>query len=248
MPGPHLGRTPRYTQPPPIVPLARLTPPQYHPSSLYSGPNAPHREHTSNSHLTHPPRARRKFVDWVFRPCERASSWAGASRFQIHPLLNGEAHRAEFYFNLANPIFSPLRVGPRNSTFISADELRGLATYYPSVTRMRITHEAIPQWPIDVKFDHDAATQITLGDVLYMIHASLHKGITKQDWDRISPSVQTAIARAYTQRCWSAPSPAVVRSQGVKRIDYLLGEHAFKGLIRTRDGGSFHRWRLITAY
>lgn len=160
----------------------------------------------------------------------------------------------DFYFDLASPSFAPLRwVGPGQSAVISADELHEPSTY-PSVARMRISHDAIPRWPIDLEFHYDGYTNptlapsITLGDVLYMIHSSLHRQITHQDWARLSLSEETAIARAYTRRCRSVPSSASVEaSQGVKRIDYLREKHIFRGLIRTHDEDGFYHWRLITA-
>jgi hypothetical protein len=135
---------------------------------------------------------------------------------------------------------------------ISTDELHEPATY-PPLARMRISHDAIPQWPIDLEFHYDGCTaptvprSITLGDVLYMIHSSLHRQITQQDWARLSPSEETAIARAYsTRRCRSVLSSAsVVASQGVKRIDYLREKHMFRGLIKTHDEDGFYHWRLV---
>ncbi|KAF8437622.1 hypothetical protein L210DRAFT_3347067, partial [Boletus edulis BED1] len=173
---------------------------------------------------------------------EPAPLWAGTSSyFQIHPLLNGEV---DFYFDLALPTFSPLLW----STMISADRLREPATY-PSVTRMRITHDAIKEWPIDIEFQDDGNTApavqpaITLGDVLYVIHSSLHRQITHQDWARLSISKETEIARAYTRRYRSVPSSAEVEaSRGVKRVDYLLDKHVFKGLIRTLVEDDY--WKL----
>ena len=278
-PTPYLGYGP-YTKRSPFIPPATLFPSSpYPPSSPYLGPNTPQGVHFDDTYWNAPPRPRRpswhggippspflstpstprhdrrRSFGGGFRPWEPASPWANtSSHFQIHPVLNGEAPRTDFYFDLASPSFTPLRsVGPGQSTVLSADELHEPATY-PSITRMRITHDAIPQWPIDLEFHYDGYTSpaspppITLGDVLYMIHFSLHRQITHQDWARLSLSEETAIARAYTRRCRSVPSSAQVEaSQGVKRIDYLLDKHAFRGLIRTHDEDGFYHWRLITA-
>jgi len=160
----------------------------------------------------------------------------------------------DFHFDLASPSFSPLFwAGHGHTTMISAEELREPATY-PPITRMRITHDSIKHWPIDLEFQYDGYTDpaahppITLGDVLYLIHSSLHRQVTHQDWARLSVSKETAIARAYTRRYRSVPSSAEAEaSQGVKRIDYLLDKHVFRGLIRTHDEDGFYHWRLITA-
>ncbi|KAH7887221.1 hypothetical protein F5I97DRAFT_1120778 [Phlebopus sp. FC_14] len=180
--------------------------------------------------------------------------YTGASPgFQIHPLLNGEVTRTDFYFDLASPTFTPLRwIGPGQTVLISSAELAEPATY-PPITRMRITHDAIPQWPIDLQYHYDQYTMqttsppITLGDVLYMVHSSLHRQITQQDWARLSLTEETNVARAYTRRCKSVPSTAHLEaSQGVKRIDYLLEKHIFRGLIRAHDEDGFYHWKLIT--
>ncbi|KIJ59986.1 hypothetical protein HYDPIDRAFT_117900 [Hydnomerulius pinastri MD-312] len=281
-PTPYLGYG-TYQQRSPFIPPATLFPSSpYTPTSPYlGGPTTPRGVHYDDSYWNPPPRARRPSWHAGMAPSpflqapqtpgrdrrrsfgeghrpwgEPAAPWGypGTSpRFQIHPLLNGEAPRMDFYFDLASPSFSPLRwIGPGQSAVISPDELREPATY-PSITRMRITHDAIPDWPVDLEYQHDAYTvhttplPITLGDVLYMIHSSLHRQITHQDWARLSLSEETAIARAYTRRCRSVPSAAQVEaSQGVKRVDYLLEKHIFRGLIRTHDEDGFYQWRLIT--
>ncbi|KAF9232431.1 hypothetical protein BU15DRAFT_10476, partial [Melanogaster broomeanus] len=158
--------------------------------------------------------------------------------------------RMNLYFDLADPSFLPLWIGPGQTAPITPDELREPATD-PSITRMRITHDAIPDWPIDIQYhDYTASTTpfpITLGDVLYLIHSSLHRQITHQDWAQLSLSEETAIARAYTRRRKSVPSAAQEQaSQGVKRIDYLREKHIFRGLVGTHDEDGFHHWKLIT--
>lgn len=271
-PTPYLGYGP-YTQHSPFVPPAALYPPSpYAPSSPYLGPTTPLGGHVDDNFWNPPIRTRRPSWHGGMPPSPFLStpptpihdrrrsfgggfrSWEPASYFQIHPLLNGEAPRTDFYFDLASPSFSPLRwIGAGQSVVISADELSSPATY-PPITRMRITHDAIPQWPIDLEFHYDGYAgpsvppPITLGDVLYMIHSSLRRQIRQQDWVQLSVSETTAIARAYTRRCRSAPSSAQVEaSQGVRRIDYLLEKRIFRGLIRTHDEDGFYHWRLITA-
>ncbi|OAX38782.1 hypothetical protein K503DRAFT_770130 [Rhizopogon vinicolor AM-OR11-026] len=177
---------------------------------------------------------------------------SSSQQCQIHPLLNGEAYGTELYFDIANPAFAPLRrAGPNNMVMLSVEELREHATA-PTITSMRITHDAIPQWPIDLEFVHgeyDAMNPLplTVGDILWMIHSSLHRQISHPDWARLSQSEETAIARAYTRRYRSSPSSAQMEaSQGVKRVDYLMDRHVFRGLVRAADGDGFYHWRLLT--
>ncbi|KAI9569752.1 hypothetical protein HD554DRAFT_2313150 [Boletus coccyginus] len=263
-----LGLTSRYgtsTRPSPAIPQSSHW--QCRPSSSNLRPNTHHGVYLNGP----PPRARRPFFNGVIpstsrhnqrrhfdrglRPWERALPLATTfPNFQIHPLLNGEVPRPDFYWDLALPACAPFRWAGHGWSVISAVELHEPATY-PFVTWMRITHDAIPQWPIVIQFQRDRYTtltsppQITLGEVLHMIHASLHTQITRKDRatrTRIS-TTEAAIARAFTRRCQRVPLLArVVKSQGVKRIDYLLGRHVFRGLIRTHDEDGVHHLKLIT--
>ncbi|KAJ8590733.1 hypothetical protein M405DRAFT_145831 [Rhizopogon salebrosus TDB-379] len=175
-----------------------------------------------------------------------------SQQYQIHPLLNGEAYGSDLYFDFANPAFAPLRrVGPEQMVMLSDDELREHATF-PPITNMRITHDAIPQWPVELnlvhgEYDVGNPLPLTVGDVLYMIHSSMHRQISHQDWARLSQSEETAIARAYTRRYRGIPSSAEMEaSQGVKRVDYLMDRHVFRGLIRAGGGDGFYHWKLLT--
>ncbi|KAG6332794.1 hypothetical protein ID866_6296 [Astraeus odoratus] len=170
---------------------------------------------------------------------------------QLHPFLNGEALYPGFYFDLASAIFSPLLViGPGQFVPVSQEELLQPATY-PPIPRMLITHDDIPQWPIAVELHHQGygvpPAPISVGDVLFIVHATLRRQISPYDWARLSLSEQTAVARAYTRRYTSAPSTAEVEAdQGVRRVDFLGNRHVFRGLIRAYGGDEFMRWRMIT--
>jgi hypothetical protein len=170
---------------------------------------------------------------------------------QIHPLLNGEAYGSDLCFDIVNPAFAPLRrVGPYQMVMLSNDELREHATF-PPIINMCITHDVIPQWPIRLNLAHGEydigdPLPLTVGDILYMIHSSLHRRISRQDWARLDQSEKTAIARAYTRRCMSIPSLAEIEAgQGVKRVDYLMDRHVFRGL-RVAEGDSSYHWKLLT--
>ena len=186
-------------------------------------------------------------------PFDFASPWTGASPgFKLHPLLNGELPRKDFFFDLAAPNFTPVRLsGTGQSMFLSDDELRTPATN-PPIMHMCIMHDAFPQWPIDIALQYNTYTPtlappITLGDVLYMIHASLHRQISHRDWAQIDVAQETAISRAYTRRYRSVPSRAKAEAnQGVKRVDYLLERHIFRGLVRAQSRDGVSHWQLIT--
>ncbi|KAL4064708.1 hypothetical protein V8B97DRAFT_1987251 [Scleroderma yunnanense] len=187
------------------------------------------------------------------------SPWAypyqsGTSAFEIHPLLNGEMPPTNFLFDMSLPTFMPIRfIGPGpGQSIVICEELSQPATN-PPITRMRITHDAIPQWPIDIKLQYDEIQMaampppITLGDVLYMIHFSMRRQISHHDWAKLSDSQHDAIALAYTRRYRRVSSFAEVEaSQGVKRIDYLEDRFIFKGLIRMNDEDGFFHWKMTT--
>ncbi|KAG2357816.1 hypothetical protein BDR07DRAFT_347064 [Suillus spraguei] len=273
--------TPSTYEPPPYYthPYTPQRSPFIPPSNLYPSPSSPYVELPGTSYIPDGYRRRRvpswhggmasappspSFLGVPLSPIHnRRHSFGHGNRppwpyqtsphhFQIHPLLNGEAYVSEFYFDIANPAFAPLRrIGPNQSVMVSADELREPATF-PTITRMRITHDAIPQWPIELdlvhgEYDISGALPITVGDVLWMIHSSLHRQIHHSDWASLSRSDETAIARAYTRRYRSIPSSAQLEaSQGVKRIDYLMERHVFRGLVRAHDEDGFSHWKLLT--
>ncbi|KAG2142202.1 hypothetical protein BD769DRAFT_1626072 [Suillus cothurnatus] len=252
MSGPYVYTQPIYEPPPyythpytpqrsPFIPPLNLFPPS--PSSPYAElPGTPHTSYYPDGYRRRRPPSWHGGMPaappspsfWGFHwrratpgGIHSAMATASPQHFQIHPLLNGEAYGSEFYFDIANPAFAPLRrVGPNHTTMVSVEELREPATF-PTITRMRITHDAIPQWPIDLElvhgeYDISGALPITVGD-------------------------KTAIARAYTRRYRSIPSSAQLEaSQGVKRIDYLMDRHVFRGLVRAPDEDGVSHWRLLT--
>jgi len=166
--------------------------------------------------------------------------------FHIHPFLNGEIPRSDFIFNLPSRSFSPSRfVGLGQTAPLSPEELSQPATY-PPISHLTITCDAIPQWPIQLAYNTYTNTApitlgyspppITLGDILGAIHKFLHTRITHADWAQLNTNDEIAVARAYTKRCRSSPhTEDLQRTQGVKRVDFLLERVWFKGLLRDRD-------------
>ncbi|KAJ7686551.1 hypothetical protein B0H17DRAFT_1071944 [Mycena rosella] len=173
---------------------------------------------------------------------------------QIHPWLNGDAPAQEFVFDLSMSAFDPRRiVGHQQVVPLSVGEYQAPA-FCPPVTKLRIVCDMIPNWPVDLAFGAGMggygtgmqAPPITLGDVLVAIHQRMHQRITHLDWERLSMSEEAAISRAFTRRCrtesarhegtYHSDSELPERQQGVKIVDYLLGRHMFRGLVRSEDG------------
>jgi len=189
------------------------------------------------------------FLPWAY------PHHGSSPHIDLHPLLKGDPSYPGFYFNLSSPTFSPMRrIGPVEAVLLSPVELRQPATN-PPITRMRITHHSIPQWPIDLKLQYDgyqtaseAQNPITVGDVLYLIYTSLLRQITHHDWYQLSSVKHDAVTRAYYRRCRRhVPSTETSEAQqGVKRVDYLKEKYIFAGLIRAPDEDGFFHWKLIT--
>ncbi|KAJ6461433.1 hypothetical protein C8R45DRAFT_842158, partial [Mycena sanguinolenta] len=163
------------------------------------------------------------------------------------------ASSSEFVFDLSVTNFSPCRVvAPEHLVAFTIADLQQSA-FHPPVTKLRITCDRIPQWPIDLPTDRISPVPlkmseppITLGDVLVAIHRKMHHPITHADWNRLSPSEQDLIARAFTRRCrregtrsgtpYSTGDELPERQKGVKLVDFLQGNNMFRGLAMQPDG------------
>ncbi|KAJ7496879.1 hypothetical protein FB451DRAFT_1016962 [Mycena latifolia] len=172
---------------------------------------------------------------------------------QIHPWLNGDAPAQEFVFDMSMSAFDPRRlVGPNPQAIpLSMVDYQAPA-FSPPVTKLRIVCDMIPNWPIDLAFGAGGygagmqAPPITLGDILVAIHQKMHQRITHLDWERLSMPEEALVSRAFTRRCrmesmrhqgmFHSDTELPERQQGVKVVDFLLGRHMFKGLVRSEDG------------
>jgi len=166
--------------------------------------------------------------------------------FAIHPFLSGETPRHDFMFNLASQYYSPMQVIHGQHVPLGHDSLQQPATH-PPVYRLKIVCDELPEWPIQFEFNPESyreqtgqvlpyAPPITLGDVLAQIHRTLQERITHGDWARLDHRKRTKVSQAFTARCQSAPTmQEVLRSEGVKKVDYLHERIWFKGLLRTSD-------------
>jgi hypothetical protein len=196
-------------------------------------------------------------------PWSIPTGYAYPVRSQIHPLLSGlsgDTRYMAIVFDLSAPTFNPSQIiGAGRTAPISPQELAQPATN-PPTTRLTITCDTIPQWPIYLDYNaataaasggylqvsSPAAVPITLGDVLYSIHTSLQTQITHLDWARLSDSEERAIARAYNRRCRAIPAmESLLASQGVRRVDYLLKTFVFGGLIHNVGDEGFDNLKLI---
>ncbi|KAJ7907317.1 hypothetical protein B0H13DRAFT_1554692, partial [Mycena leptocephala] len=175
----------------------------------------------------------------------------------IHPWINGEAPSPIFHFDLARAECAPsVPIGMER--MLDATELREPA-FHPPINVLRIYHSRMPFWPIDLArtapvradsllihpkvarrielMDDGSATAISLSDILIGLHSAMHTQITQAEWASLDAKDMRAISRAFSKRCRAEAKatgkpPDRTRSEGVKRVDFLLGKTVFKGLVR----------------
>lgn len=193
----------------------------------------------------------------------------------LHPFLDARIPRHEFAFDLSAPAFSPQRLyGPHHPPVALAHTELDMPATHPGVQRMRIVCDAIPEWPIELKFSAGSPfvggglglsvtvpgwpspaqpqqggappVPITLRDVLEAVYRALHTQITHLDWAKLSKSEEMAIGRAYTRRC-KEDKEGNQATAGVKRIDFLLDKFMFQGLVAIPGTENFSEMKLITA-
>ena len=168
---------------------------------------------------------------------------------ELHPLLRPEAQG--IYLDLSFFEFRPVDGNKRPiPPYILAEP----ATH-PPTTRLVITSERIPQWPI--LLDYYAATRstayspstlppITLGDVLTAIHEAMQTQITHKEWAELSDREEIAVGKAYAKRYKLVPGyESRVAADGVRRVDYLLKKVLFAGLARKSGDQGYESLKLI---
>jgi len=164
----------------------------------------------------------------------------------MHPWLNAEMPRSDFIFNLSTPQFAPMRYVGNNQSILLTNEELGQPATHPPIYQLHMQCDLIPHWPIALQYNpnpyrsantySNVAPPITLGDVLSGIHNSLQLGITQYDWAALSVEQERAVSKAYTKRCKAMASTTMIRNEGVKRVDFLLGKVWFRGLARVGEG------------
>ncbi|KAJ7673234.1 hypothetical protein DFH06DRAFT_59060 [Mycena polygramma] len=239
------GLAPMLPSPPFLQPTA---PGFLHSQSVHLTPGHRRAHSFGSANAPPPPSWLNNFIGNPYAPA------AGAQPpLLVHPWLNGDVPSPNFHFDLAPLQFAPLRLGNANSPRaapLSVTEIRECA-FYPPQTALRILHPRLPFWPIDLALPSSSPSlpippqiPISLGDVLLALHRALHERISHVDWETLSEHDRQAVTKTFTQRCRAeaersgVPPPhlrdgeVAVRNDGVKRVDFLLGKTAFKGLVR----------------
>ncbi|TFK70751.1 hypothetical protein BDN72DRAFT_794854 [Pluteus cervinus] len=161
---------------------------------------------------------------------------------QIHPGLDGLNWRGHTHFNLSLKEFAPSKyLSTGQFVLLSPDDLGQQATI-PAMTNLRIICDLIPQWPIDIRLD---ASQFVPGtipppikvlDVFIVVHKSLQEQISHNEWRKLTEEDVLKVSKAYTRRCrLQQVSELNERKEGVKKVDFLLKNIWFRGLVPTPD-------------
>ncbi|KAG8987758.1 hypothetical protein FRB94_002363 [Tulasnella sp. JGI-2019a] len=123
----------------------------------------------------------------------------------------------------ANPMQAYIHSMP---PFPLAPHYAALATQ-PALRRIQLVSRILP-WTIVVENPNG----VTIGDILYRVHASLNKTVAKEDYEAVGDKhAQTRVLQAYKRNCTPTPGlPARTREEGLKRIDFLLDRTYFSGI------------------
>ncbi|KAF8902058.1 hypothetical protein CPB84DRAFT_1846478 [Gymnopilus junonius] len=172
---------------------------------------------------------------------ERRGSWNGDTAPETNTpwlrLPRRQRSRSDAGYN---PFPGPTNPWQSATPYGPLEELDRLATQ-PPISRLHIVCDLIPNWPIDMTYNappgHSVTPPpITVGDVLSAIYNALQMRISQMDWATLTPEAVQLVSRAYTKRCRAVPTAELMlRNQGVKKIDFLLGKVWFKGLQRVGD-------------
>ena len=78
------------------------------------------------------------------------------------------------------------------------------------------------------------------------VYRTLQMRIAQTDWARLTTRQTNAVSQAYTRRSRQYPSAREFEeAQGVRRVDYLLDNYMFRGLVRANPQEGFARMRLL---
>jgi hypothetical protein len=135
----------------------------------------------------------------------------------------------------------------------------------PALTEMSIIVGG--HWTVDVRsmpltpmpvhgvlpyHNQDVVPPLSLQDVLYTLHRALQGPITHIDWARLSTTEQHAVERAYRRRCRTAARVNAAEgerlaSQGIKKVDFLLDQFMFRGLLPLEGSHNQSTMRLVSS-
>lgn len=147
-----------------------------------------------------------------------------------------------------------------NYSSLSANHLAASITN-PETTTMKIISKLFP-WEVDVVSD---GSPITVDDLITAIHETLQKHITGSEWWIVTDDVRARVSEQYIKNCDATTlgtgrhkgevEKPRAKSEGLRRVDWLLDAFVMKGLekddtfaaTRFRDKSQRENvWVLVT--
>lgn len=92
---------------------------------------------------------------------------------------------------------------------------------HPAMQRVQLVSRHLP-WTIVVENPNG----VSFGDVLFRIQESLHKTVSKQEFESVDGAAQAEVLKAYQRNC----SGSRKREDGLKRVDWLGKRVLFAGI------------------
>lgn len=145
--------------------------------------------------------------------------------WEIHSILS----MPMFDFNVSiDPALNPVVHGNSLVT-----QVRNEPATCPPVPSLTLVSRPLP-WEIVISYSFSPF--VTVADVLGGLYRALRMRATEQEFYREGREKQGAITQAYHRRYRRALGVELEereRREGLKRIDFLVGSHFFKGLRKT---------------
>lgn len=179
--------------------------------------------------------------------------WTLSSRpGRLNPLLSAEeSTQSMLVFDLSLPnqlslkrISSLGRQHVRVSQLLQDNGNVHMACW-PGVTRMTITCDDLNSlgFKVSIPAQGSSSKPIGVGEVLLAIYNALQRTITEREWETVSSSRRTTIARAYYRRCRIVGTSQAF-DEGIKLVDLLENRFMFEGLVRLPGDERFENLKL----
>ncbi|KAG6844260.1 hypothetical protein H0H87_008353 [Tephrocybe sp. NHM501043] len=167
----------------------------------------------------------------------------------INPWIDAELPRRDFYFDLALPAPEPTQLYENSTSELLRDEEAMQPAMHPPITRLKIIHPALEDWPIEIAMDDMSGylpPPITVMDVLIIVHRHLHIRVSSAEYAQLTFRGKVDVGKAFTKRCKAIPTTFDdERADGLKRVDYLLGKTMMRGLLRVGHSGGYDVMKLV---
>jgi hypothetical protein len=120
-----------------------------------------------------------------------------------------------------------------NPPLLLPAELRNSPVVSPPTTFIRLISKSFP-WYTEIT----NAAGVTCQDVLLHLHQMLQHHVTEAEWWIVNPDVRVQVAAASLRNCRYGPfgqTSGRSQQEGVKRVDWLMGNTLVAGLERDVD-------------